>query len=172
MEPTQTNPSPEISWIPQGIPTWVFAPTTQQPSVKTTPAVASDAEIPVAQQPVQQAAPVAKTEWPLDKFFKWLVRFIAKITGQPDPITGAPNPASKALQSWENIVGKVWGAANKAVATASNVATQAVDTATNVATQAAQQVQQIIPPPSAQQPAPQVQATQPSVQQPTPEQPK
>lgn len=41
------------------------------------------------------------------------------------------------------------GAANQVVEKAGDVAGKAVDTATNVATQAAQQVQHIIPPPSA-----------------------
>ena len=52
--------------------------------------VATTSSVPTATPPA--------TEGPLDKIFKWLARFFAKITGQPDPITGAPNAASQALQ--------------------------------------------------------------------------
>ena len=69
----------------------------------------------------------------MDRIFKSLARFFAKIMGQPDPITGAPNVASQAIQKSENIVGKVWGAANQVVAKASDVAGKAVDTATKLA---------------------------------------
>jgi ABC-type transporter Mla subunit MlaD len=98
---------------------------------------------------VTTSEPVLATEGPLDRIFRWLARFFAKVTGQPDPITWASNPASKTLQKWQDIVGKVRGAANQAVAKASDVASKAVDTATNVANQAAQKVQQVIPPPTA-----------------------
>lgn len=143
MEPNQVNPSPENQGIPQGIPTGVFVPNNQTPV--QTPVVGS----PSPQVAGVQTPPPHVGEGPLDRIFRWLAKFIAKITGQPDPITGAPNIASQAIQKWENIVGKVRGAANQVVEKAGNVAGKAVDTATNVATQAAQQVQQIIPPPSA-----------------------
>lgn len=140
MEANQTNTSSNVSGIPQGIPTWVFVPNNQTS---------------VPQASVAQTVPVESTpaapELPLDKFFKWFVRFLAKIMGQPDPITGAPNVASQAIQKWENIVGKVRDAANQVVSKAGDVATQGVNIATNVATQAAQQVQQIIPPPTTSQ---------------------
>lgn len=171
MEPNQATNSPEISWIPQGIPTWVFVANNQVPPVIQTPTVQTST--------VQTPAPQQTTEWPLDRTFKYLARFFAKITGQPDPITWAPNPAAQAIQKWENIVGKVRGAANQVVAKATDVTTQAVNTVTNVATQAAQQVQQIIPPPVAPQATPAaniptapVTQTAPVVQQPVPEQQK
>ena len=165
MEPNQTNVSPATWGIPQGIPTGVFVPNNQTSTV----------QVPIqAQIPTAQASTAPAKEGPLDRIFKWLARFLAKIMGQPDPITGAPNVAAKAIQTWENIVGKVWGAANQAVAKAGDVAGKAVDTATNVATQAAQQVQQIIPPPQAATPAPTITSPEatPVVQQPIAEQPK
>jgi len=166
MEPNQTNVSPSTWGIPQGIPTGVFVPNNQTP-------VQVQATV-QAQTPTTQATSVPAKEGPLDKIFKWLARFFARIMGQPDPITWAPNPASQALQQWENIVGKVRGVANQVVAKATDVAGKAVDTATNVATQAAQQVQQIIPPPQATVPTPPVTPTEPTpiVQQPVAEQPK
>ena len=150
MEPNQTNVTPQTSEIPQGIPTGVFVPNNQTPT-----AWVNQTQIPAQ----AQVSPMPAQEWPLDRIFKSLARFFAKIMGQPDPITGAPNVASQALQKSENIVGKVWGAANQVVAKASDVAGKAVDTATNVATQAAQQVQQIIPPPQTAAPAPTVAPT-------------
>ena len=81
----------------------------------------------------------------LDKIFTGIARFFAKIMGQPDPITGKPNTPSQAVSQAENIVGKVWGAANQVVDTASNVAGQAV----NTVNQATQQIQQVIPQPQA-----------------------
>lgn len=169
MEPNQTNPSPENSGIPQGIPTGVFVPNNQTPTPQ---------QAPVQVAPVPAASVPAK-EGPLDRIFKWLARFFARILGQPDPITGAPNVAAQAIQKWENVVWKVRGVANQVVEKATDVAGKAVDTATNVATQAAQQVQQIIPPPQAAAPTPPVAPTetppvvqQPVVQQPVAEQPK
>jgi len=78
-------------------------------------------EVPVSQQtetsvvqeqpvtPIQtpsETAPVTSKEGALEKIFTGLARFIAKISGQPDPITGAPNISAAAKQT-ENIVGKV-----------------------------------------------------------------
>ncbi|HMS90871.1 MAG TPA: hypothetical protein PKC87_01500 [Candidatus Absconditabacterales bacterium] len=140
MEPNQSNPSPENQGIPQGIPTGVFVPNNQVP-----------VQTPVTTNNSPETTTPQIVEGPLDRIFRGLAKFIAKITGQPDPITGAPNVASQALQKGENIVGKVRGAANQVVEKAGDVAGKAVDTATNVATQAAQQVQQIIPPPTAPQ---------------------
>lgn len=148
MEPNQVNLSPENWWIPQGIPTWVFVPNNQSVPVQETvqPAVVASPEgTPVVK-------PVTSTEGPLDKFFKRIIRFIARITGQPDPITGAPNIASQVIQKWENIVGKARNVANQVVEKTTDVTGKAVDIATNVATQAAQQVQQIIPPPPTSEP--------------------
>jgi len=155
MEPNQAvNPSAENTWIPQGIPTGVFVPNNQTPAqTPVTQPVQNTIQQPttpvVPGTPIQAQTSLAPKEGPLDKILKWLARFFAKVMWQPDPITGAPNAASQALQKSENIVGKVRGAANDVVAKASNVAGKAVSTATNVATQAAQQVQQIIPPPQA-----------------------
>ncbi len=183
MEPTQANPSPETAWIPQGIPTGVFVPNNQvsaqtpvQDTVQTAPEVAqtpvqpASAEQVAPTQSTPAATPAQPTEGPLDRIFKWIARFIAKITGQPDPITGAPNVASAALQKGWNLVGKVWGAANQAVEKASDVAGKAVSTATNVANQAAQKVQEVIPPPTSA--VPQTPAEPVAPAQPVPEQPK
>ena len=166
MEPNQTNPSPATSWIPQGIPTWVF-PNDQasavQPSAPVTPVAPDTAE---------------HKQWPLDRWFHSLIKFMAKVTWQPDPITWIQNSASKVFETWENIVGKVRGVANQVVdkaqdvagqtiSTATNVANKAVNTVTNVTTQAVQQVKQVMPP-AAQTPA----SGDQTPVQPTPEQPK
>lgn len=148
MNPNQGDKTPDISWIPQGIPTWVFVPNNQ---------------VPVQAAPIPQTSPaqpfhVGTVDGPLDKAFKWLAKSVALITWQSDPITWAPNPNAKAIKKSEDIIGKVRGVANKVVAKATDVTSKVVDTATNVATQAAQQVQQIIPPPTAQQAQPPVQA--------------
>ena len=145
MEPNQTNPSPENSGIPQGIPTGVFVPNNQQPAAVQTPTVQSSVE-PV---PVVATQPAPATEGPLDRMLKWIVRFFAKIMGQPDPITGAPNLASQTLQKSQNIVGKVRGAANQAVEKVGDVAGKAVNVATDVTNKATQKIQEVIPPPTA-----------------------
>jgi len=141
MEANQANTSPEITDIPQGIPTGVFVANNQTSTTVDVPVVE---QAPV-QVSVAQVVPAPVTEGPLDKVLKSLARFFAKIMGQPDPITGAPNPASQALQKWENIVGKVRGAANQVVSKATDVAGKAVDTVN----QATEKIQQIVPPPAA-----------------------
>lgn len=181
MEPNQANISPEIPGIPEGIPTWVFVPNNQssvvvdipvQNTASSTP-IQTSVATPVIEQSVSPVqSPIIWTqptvsqisEGPLDKIFKWLARFFAKVMGQPDPITWAPNPASQALQKSENIVGKVRGAANQVVTKASDVAAKAADTVN----QATQSVQQLIPPPAAvpqvpPQPIEQVAPVQPQV---------
>lgn len=151
MEPNQaTIPSPDNSWIPQGIPTGVFVPN-NQPVPNTVQQAEPVAAVPTAPvvdssvAPVTPAAPVVSGPGTLDKIFTGIARFFAKIMGQPDPITGKPNTPSQAVSQAENIVGKVWGAANQVVDTASNVAGQAV----NTVNQATQQIQQVIPQPQA-----------------------
>lgn len=139
---TMENPSPTTSWIPQGIPTGVFVSNAQTP-------VQDTVQQPVAPQVQSVVPPVVTPASPipqagaLDKFFQGLVRFIAKIMGQADPITGLPN-TSKAVQKTENIVGKVRNAANQVVEKTSDVVTKATDTVT----QATEKIQQVIPPPS------------------------
>jgi len=155
MEANQpVSPSPETSWIPQGIPTGVFVPNNQTPAQQAPVAPVT------ATTPAWTPAAPAK-EGPLDKFLKWLAKFLAKVTGQPDPITWAPNIASKAIAAWENVVGKVRGVANQAVGKATTAATKIADTTTNVVSQAAQK---IIPQTAPQTPA--------APTQPVPEQPK
>ena len=61
MEPTQTNPSPETSGIPQGIPTGVFVPNNQTPAPNTV-------QQPAAPAPAAASAPAK--EGPLDKFLQ------------------------------------------------------------------------------------------------------
>lgn len=76
MEPNQTNPSPETSGIPQGIPTGVFVPNNQAPAtadkpVQNTVQQAAAPVMPTAQAPVAPAvAPVPAKEGPLDKFLQ------------------------------------------------------------------------------------------------------
>ncbi len=143
MESSQTQVSPENTWIPQGIPTGVFVANNQTP-VQNTQAV--EIQTPVA-QPSVAPAPVQQAptwEGALDKIFTWIARFIAKISWQPDPITGAPNTSKTAVKT-ENIVGKVWNAANQAVEKATEVATKAADTVN----QATDKIQQLVPPPTA-----------------------
>ena len=137
--PTQTT------WIPQGIPTGVFVPNNQTPAPVEAPVVQS----PTQWAPVQaqaSATPTSPVARPLDKVFAGIVRFVARITGQPDPITGTPN-ISKTAKTAENIVGKVRNAANQAVEKASDVATKATATVEK----ATEKIQQVIPPPAAPQ---------------------
>lgn len=158
MESNQVTPSSETSGIPQGIPTGVFVPNNQ-------PVVAQAVETPSVaptNPSVAPVTPVAPTgPGALDKFLQWVARFFARIMGQPDPITWAVNPASQAMQAWQNIVGKVRGAANQVVEKAGDVAGQAV----NTVNQATQQIQQVIPQPTAAAPSPQVPPVAPIVEQ-------
>lgn len=161
MESNQFNPSTENAWIPQGIPTGVFVPNNQS-SVTADKSVQNTVQQPI--EPVVISAsvttPVPAEEGALDKILKWLARFFAKIMGQPDPITGAPN-ISETAKKTENIVGKMWNVANQAVAKAGDVAAKA----TTVVNQATEKLQQVVPPPAAPaEPTP--------VVQPMPEQPK
>lgn len=140
----ETTPTPETAWIPQEAPAGVFVPNNQTP-------VAIDA--PVVTQPVAPVAapetaqtPVASMAGPLDKLLTWLAKFFAKVTGQPDPITGAVNTSKAATTTW-NIVGKVWNTANQVVAKAGDAAGKAVDTVN----QATEKIQQVIPPQAAPQ---------------------
>jgi hypothetical protein len=61
MEPNQTNPSPDNSGIPQGIPTGVFVPNNQTPTVQAAP---------VKTPTVSPTSPAQSTEGPLDKFLR------------------------------------------------------------------------------------------------------
>ncbi len=167
MEANQINSPVENSWIPQGIPTGVFVPNNQS-SPQTAPAAPAQAT------PVAPAAPVS--EGPLDRILKWIARFFARVMGQPDPITWAPNAASQALQKSQNIVGKIRSTANQAVSKvtdvtgqvvskATDVTGQVVAKATSVANQATQKVQQVVAPASS---APQATETVAPAAQPTP----
>ncbi|MCX6823718.1 MAG: hypothetical protein NT085_01185 [candidate division SR1 bacterium] len=146
MEPNQVNPSPENAGIPQGIPTGVFVANNQVPaqtSVQNTVSV-EPTQASTGTPVVSQAAPVAKvqpSEGALDNILKGIVRFFAKIMGQPDPITGALNPTSSAAKKADTLVGKVRGAANQVVSKASDVAGKAV----NTVNQATEKIQQVIP---------------------------
>lgn len=167
MEPNQVYPSPDNSWIPQGIPTGVFVPNNQTPATADKPVQNT---VQQAAAPAQiQSAPVAPAVYvpgPLDKFLQWVAKFFAKLLGQPDPITGVPAVTSATAKKTESIVGK-----------ARDVANQAVAKATDAATQAAQKVQQVIPPPVAAPQTPAAAPQQPSTAsvmptQPIPEQTK
>ncbi|MEI8092435.1 MAG: hypothetical protein WCG98_10130 [bacterium] len=81
----------------------------------------------------------------MDRFFKRLIKFLAKLFGQPDPITGAPNPTAKVsiTDKAGSFVGKVWDTANKVVDKASAVATQAVDVTKSTVNQAVDQVKEV-----------------------------
>ncbi|GEM_PF-2538276 len=71
MEPNQTNPSPENSGIPQGIPTGVSVPN-NQPSAQNTvqqPTAPTTIGEPAPAAPTAQT-PVPAKEGPLDRFFK------------------------------------------------------------------------------------------------------
>ena len=153
MEPNQVNPSPENAWIPQGIPTGVFVannqvPVTtdklaQTPVQNTVSAVPTPAPVvtPVAPQAAAPITTAKPSEGALDKILKGIVRFFAKIMGQPDPITGVSNATSATAKKAENIIGKVRGAANQVVSKASDVAGKAV----NTVNQATEKIQQVIP---------------------------
>lgn len=138
----ETITTPETSQIPEA-PAGVFVPNNQVPvTADTTP---TPIEAPV--QPVQAVAsvpvvtPVVATERPLEKVFNWLAKFLAKVSWQPDPITGEPNTSKTATKAW-NVVGKVRDTANQVVAKAGDVAGKAV----NTVNQATEKIQQVIPP--------------------------
>jgi len=56
MEPNQTNPSPDNSGIPQGIPTGVFVPNNQTPAQTQVQAPAQNTVQPAVQAPVAPAS--------------------------------------------------------------------------------------------------------------------
>ncbi len=141
--------------MPQNAPAGVFVPNGQTPVAPVTPVqketpvqeqVSQTVETPVAPQvqTEQTLPPEVKKEGALDKFFTWVARFIAKISGQPDPITGVKNPVSQTLQKSQNVVGKVRGAANQAVEKASEVANKT----TTAVNQATEKIQNVIPAPT------------------------
>ena len=99
MDPMQAQIPAQVPWNPYNL-VW-----------DTTIPVAPQVQVPVAQIPVQPVAqipvqpvaqipmppvqqmpvgqtPVAPSEGFLEKMVKWLVRFIAKASGNPDPFTG------------------------------------------------------------------------------------
>lgn len=168
MESNQVNPSPENAWIPQGIPTGVFVannqvPVTtdkpaQTPVQNTVSAVPTQAPVvtPVAPQ-VTSVPATQPSEGALDKMLKGIVRFFAKIMGQPDPITGVLNPSSVAAKKADTIIGKVRGAANQVVEKASDVAGKAV----NTVNQATEKIQQVIPQQPVAAPTASVESVQP-----------
>jgi len=161
MEPNQLNPSPDNLGIPQGIPTGVFVSNNQPPvqNIVQQPIETSPVQAPVTQvqAPVAQVqVPVTQVQVPvwegaLDKIFKWLAKFFAKVMWQPDPITWV-STTSVGVQTTDNLIGKVRGAANQIATTASNVAWNAVA--------AVNQTTQIISPPST--------VTQPEIVAPVP----
>lgn len=152
-ENTVVNPSSENAGMPQNAPAGVFVSNNQTPVEPVAPVqeipiqqpVSQTVEAPVAPQVEQTPSAEVKKEGALDRFFTWVARFIAKISGQPDPITGAQNPASKTLEKSQNIVGKVRGAANQVVDKASEVANKT----TAAVTQATEKIQDVIPAPTA-----------------------
>lgn len=98
-------------------------------------AVVSPVIEPVKEAPVvtsqQTSAPVQNTEkkeWPLDRFLKKMVALIARMTGQPDPITGEKYDPT---MSW-NVAQKVWDTANKTIEKVGDVAKKTVEVTSNV----------------------------------------
>lgn len=152
-ENTVVNPSSENAGTPQNAPAGVFVPNGQTPvesvvPVQETPvqqSVSQVVETPVTQQIEQTSPAEVKKEGALDKFFTWVAKFIAKVSWQPDPITGEQNSVSQALQKSQNIVGKVRGVANQVVDKASDVANKT----TTAVTQATEKIQNVIPAPTA-----------------------
>ena len=100
------------------------------------PVVEPVKEAPVV-NPQPTSAPVQNTEkkeWPLDRFLKKMVALIARMTGQPDPITGEKydptmswNVAQKVRDSTNKVIEKVGDVAKKTVEVTSNVTQKAVD---------------------------------------------
>lgn len=97
--------------------------------------------VPVADAKIAPTQPVSVVvqntemkEWPLDRFIKKLVHFIARLSWQPDPITwekSAPtmsgNVAQKVWDTANKTIEKVWDVAKKTVEVTSNVTQKAVD---------------------------------------------
>ena len=70
----------------------------------------------------------------LDRGVKAIVRFLAKLMGKPDPITGeipAAKPVGNVAEKAATFADKVWSTANKVVEKATDVASKATDVATN-----------------------------------------
>jgi ABC-type transporter Mla subunit MlaD len=93
--------------------------------------------------------PKVATEWSLNKFIKSTVSFLAKITGQPDPVTWESNPISQKVPNVDKVFTKVWDSANdvtnkvvdvtnKTIDTATTAVNKTIDTATTVANKASQ----------------------------------
>lgn len=101
----------------------------QQPASEPSSQVVQPTQAPVASQsPVINSNVQANgemKEWPLDRFIKKLIGFIAKMTWQPDPVTWEVNSPT---MSW-NVAQKVWTTTNEAISTVGNVADKFTDVA-------------------------------------------
>lgn len=62
-------------------------------------------------------------EWPLDRFIKKLVHFIAQMAWQPDPITWEKSVPTISGNIWQ----KVWDTANKTIEKVGDVAKKTVE---------------------------------------------
>lgn len=103
--------------------------------------IAEPAKVAPVVNPQPTSAPVQNIEtkeWPLDRFLKKMVALIAKMTGQPDPITGEKydptiswNVAQKVRDSTNKAIEKVGDVAKKTVEVTSNVTQKAVDITTS-----------------------------------------
>ena len=151
------NPSVENVEMPQNAPGGVFVPNGQNAWNSVTPVQTSSVQQTVqsvAPQSQQTPSPEVQKEGALDKLFTRGARFFAKISGQPDPITGEKNALNETIQKSQNVVGKVRGAANQAVEKASEVAHKT----TAAVTQATEKIQKVIPAPIPVAPVEQVAA--------------
>jgi hypothetical protein len=93
--------------------------------------VVNQQNAPVQQNVPVQQKPVVEEKWP-SGFMKWLIKFIAKVSGQPDPETGksekktnqnttisqnnqnwAVQPVQKSWNAFDNIMGGVTGFLDK-----------------------------------------------------------
>ncbi len=122
----------------------------------------SSSVVPSPQQPSSVISTSWTSEGVLDNFFHRLIRFIAKITGQPDPLTWVSN-TSPTSQTTQRVVGKVWDTANQALQKVSTITSQA----TQIVEKATEKIQEVIPPPASVASS---DSSQPSQTQPSPEQ--
>lgn len=130
MDPIQTQIPAPTAWNPYNL---VWDATAQAPMQNT-----------VAAQVSVQAVPPQK-EGILEKIVKWVVRLIAKASGNADPLTGAPNPIATpgVAPASQGFFGQLGWAISGIASTAQNLAGGAISWVQNVGGQVVWWVQNV-----------------------------
>ena len=101
MDPIQTQIPAQQAWNPYNL---VWDATIPVPQVQVPVQQVPMQQVQIPMSPVQQIplqqAPAAPTEGILEKIVKWIVRFIAKASGNPDPLTGQGWKQATTPQAW------------------------------------------------------------------------